>query len=167
MMADNNTRSDIRAKQSFAQYLADNGYTDVKLITQPADILAKKNNQIWYFEIKSTSKTKYFGAATETEWAKAIDTPENYRFVIIQSNEDKLRFKIYTPEEFMEFSTIPPFKVYFNVELDSNSTNWTELKEGYYTERETCKRETTSIKMKKATFEKIHELFKELSHNKQ
>ncbi len=44
-------------------------------------------------------------------------TPEHFLFVIAwHTNEDDFEFTEYTPEEFIECSTIPPFKIYFKVE---------------------------------------------------
>ena len=69
-------------------------------------------------KIKKTTKAdNYFGAATLTEWAQAIKTPDHYRFVIAKTDasEEEFSFVELTPAEMMEYSTIPPFKVYFNI----------------------------------------------------
>ena len=45
--------------------------------------------------------------------------PAHYRFVICQKlPDDSFHFIELTPAEMMEYSTIPPFKVFFNVPLD-------------------------------------------------
>lgn len=114
-----NKKSDVKAKAEYVEYLKANGYCNPKVIASPADITAEKNGDTWYFEIKKTSQeNKYFGAATLTEWIQALKDPDHFRFVITrESNEEKFDFFEYTPSEFMEISSIPPFKVFFNVDF--------------------------------------------------
>lgn len=114
-----NKKSDVKAKAEYVEYLKANGYCNPKVIASPADITAEKNGNTWYFEIKKTSQeNKYFGAATLTEWIQALKDPDHFRFVIArESNEEKFDFFEYTPSEFMEISSIPPFKVFFNVDF--------------------------------------------------
>ena len=109
-------KSDVTAKQEFINKLLREGYDSAEVKARPADIVAQKDGETWYFEIKLTDHSdKCFGAATLTEWEQAMKTPEHYRFVIAIRHEDgTFEFRQYTPEEFMRFSTIPPFKVYFN-----------------------------------------------------
>lgn len=66
-------------------------------------------------------RTTCFGAATLTEWAAAAEDPEHFRFVVAYQRKDEWRFDLYTPEEFMACSYIPPFKVYFKVPLDDRA----------------------------------------------
>lgn len=97
-----------------------------------ADIVAQKEGEErFFYEIKATEMTenqynsintlkdKYFGAATLTEWNLAIKYPERYKFVLVimdKDNPDKmLGFEEYTPLEMLTYSTIPPFKVNFNI----------------------------------------------------
>ena len=114
-----NKKSDVKAKAEYVEYLKANGYCNPKVIASPADITAEKNGDTWYFEIKKTSQeNKYFGAATLTEWIQTLKDPDHFRFVIArESNEEKFDFFEYTPSEFMEISSIPPFKVFFNVDF--------------------------------------------------
>ena len=78
------SKSDKRAICAYMNYLEQNGYTEVKRVKTPADIKAYKGGEPFYFEIKKTSKRdKYFGAATETEWAKAVEDSSHYKFVVI------------------------------------------------------------------------------------
>lgn len=114
-----NKKSDVKAKAEYVEYLKANGYCNPKVIASPADITAEKNGDTWYFEIKKTSQeNKYFGAATLTEWIQALKDPDHFRFVIArESNEEKFDFFEYTPSEFMEITSIPPFKVFFNVDF--------------------------------------------------
>jgi hypothetical protein len=59
-----------------------------------------------------------FGAATLTEWAAAAHDPQHFRFVVACQRNEKWRFDEYTPEQFMAFSSVPPFKIYFSVPLN-------------------------------------------------
>ena len=113
------TKSDLDAKTAFCKCLEDRGFT-TEIRPAPADIRAEKDGVEWFFEIKKTSQDKdYFGAATSTEWEQAFKDPAHYRFVICQKlPDDSFHFIELTPAEMMEYSTIPPFKVFFNVPLD-------------------------------------------------
>ena len=112
------SKSDTLAKKAYIEELRKQGF-EPKVKAEPADIVATKNGETWYFEIKMTSRTgTYFGAATLTEWEQAFKTPDRYFFVVaIKKDDDKFEFRQYTPLEFMQSSTIPPFKVYFNLDL--------------------------------------------------
>lgn len=119
-------KSDIKAKKAYIENLEKRGYTNCRVEASPADVVAEKNGETFYFEIKKTTKTdSYFGAATLTEWAQAIKTPDHYRFVIAKTDEAEEEFDFIelTPAEMMEFSTIPPFKVYFNIDLNNDKGN--------------------------------------------
>lgn len=114
-------KSDIRAKEAFCQHLVENqGYDTAEIVSAPADIKAVKDNETWYFEIKKTTKRKYFGAATETEWEQAFADPDHYRFVVALTDDKEESFEwfFFTPEELQQVSTIPPFKINFNINLD-------------------------------------------------
>jgi hypothetical protein len=116
-----NLKSDVPAKLAFVQTLLAQGFTGVRVTSRPADITAHKEGQTFYFEVKYTGQAeRYFGAATLTEWKAALEHEENYRFVIESKRVEEWIFREYTPSEFMEFSYIPPFKVFFNV-LMSNT----------------------------------------------
>lgn len=112
------SKSDVAAKAAFLNELANRGF-NAEVVKAPADIKAVKDGQVWYFEIKMTKHTdRYFGAATMTEWAQAYKDPEHFRFVIaIDLGDGDWKFTEYTLWEFMEFSTIPPFKIYFNIDF--------------------------------------------------
>ena len=59
-----NKRSDVNAKNEFVKLLQDRGF-EASVVSKPADIIATKDGQTWYFEIKMTKRTDdYFGAAT-------------------------------------------------------------------------------------------------------
>lgn len=113
-------KSDKKAKDAYVKELQIRGFRNIKIVKEPADIIAEKNDMKYYFEIKKTSaNNEYFGAATLTEWRSAYENPENYFFVICQENGDGFHFTEYSPEEFERFSTIPPFKIFFNISLNS------------------------------------------------
>ena len=113
-----NQKSDIGAKIAFKRELESRGYTEVRVIGSPADIRACRDDHEYLFEIKATSKSNnYFGAATITEWEAALRAPNYFRFVIVRQNGSLWEFREYTPDEFIQYSDIPPFKVYFRVPL--------------------------------------------------
>lgn len=122
-------KSDVSAKAAFVTELEKRGFT-AQVIKAPADIKAVKDGQTWYFEIKMTKHTdRYFGAATMTEWKQALADSEHYRFVAaIDLGDGNWDFREYTPGEFMEFCTIPPFKVYFNIDFTGKRPGKTSKK---------------------------------------
>ena len=114
-----NKKSDVLAKRAFIKELKTRGF-QARVTGAPADITATCDGQTWYFEIKMTKRSDlYFGAATLTEWKQAMDDPEHFRFVVAKTDEVESSFEFieYTPAEFMEFSTIPPFKIFFSIDL--------------------------------------------------
>jgi Holliday junction resolvase len=117
-----NLKSDIEAKEAFKKVLeSKKEYDSIEITGSPADITAIKNGLKYYFEIKFTRQEEsYFGAATITEWTAALENPDRFLFVIAQKKEDLWEFKEYTPKEFMEFNTVPPFKTYFNISLNGS-----------------------------------------------
>ena len=121
-MEETMSKSDVKAKEAYIKFLRSQGFDEAHVTARPADITARKNGETYYFEIKKTSKEKlYFGAATLTEWAEAVENSEHYKFVVAKErNETDFDFIEYTPEELLEYSYIPPFKVYFNIYFDSN-----------------------------------------------
>ncbi len=117
-----NKKSDVTAKAEFVKLLENRGF-QAQVVSKPADIVATKDGQTWYFEIKMTKRQDvYFGAATLTEWKQAVTDPDHFRFVVAKTNDDESEFEFleYTPDEFMAFSTVPPFKVYFNIDFKGN-----------------------------------------------
>lgn len=119
-----NTKSDVPAKKAYASLLERAGFTNVQIVASPSDIIAEKDGQQWFFEIKKTNHSdKCFGAATVTEWEQAIRTPERFRFIVAISDDgdETFTFREYTPSEFMAFSTVPPFKIYFNIDFSGKT----------------------------------------------
>ena len=118
-----NKKSDVKAKTEFVKLLQERGF-DAAVVSSPADIKATRAGETWYFEIKMTKRADvYFGAATLTEWRQALADPEHFRFVVAKTDEAESAFEFieYTPAEFMEYSTVPPFKVYFNIDFEKKS----------------------------------------------
>ncbi len=114
-----NKRSDVAAKRAFCGWLVEQGYSDVAVAASPVDVIARKDGQAWLFEVKFTqAESTCFGAATLTEWVAAAKDAEHFRFVVAYERSGKWIFDLYTPEQFMAFSSVPPFKVYFSVPLD-------------------------------------------------
>lgn len=137
-----------KVKERFCQQLLNNGYDTAEITQAPADITATKNGETWWFEIKyTTKKGRYYGGSTETEWEKAFEDPEHYKFVVIRTTPQMKIFdpKLFTPMEFMEFCTIPPFTVNFNIPIPSSK------KEG-----------KKSFIFNKEIFNKLHELYEEI-----
>ena len=114
-------KSDVDAKKAYSEYLESKDYKNIKIISTPSDISAEKNGELFYFEIKKTSnKENYFGAATLTEWVGALENKSHYFFVVALSyGNQEWKFTEYTPDEFMKFSTIPPFKIFFTVPMSN------------------------------------------------
>lgn len=111
-----NLRSDVDAKEAYIAVLLERGYAEARVTGSPADITARKGNEVFYFEIKYTGQdNQYFGAATLTEWEAALLHENRYFFVVAAKRAGIWIFHEYTPAEFMEFSYIPPFKVFFSV----------------------------------------------------
>ena len=153
-MSDNesNQKSDRIAKEKYVQLLKKKGFDNPRIISRPADICAQKDGITYYYEIKMTRKQdKYFGAATLTEWEQALKDPNHFFFVVaLQNGSDISEFREYTPDEFIEFSSIPPFKINFNMDLLRNSKST---------------KKNSKTKCVKATYEKIQrllEFYKEL-----
>ena len=113
-----NTKSDVEAKKAFVKELEKNDFQDIKITSTPTDVSASKDGNKYFFELKFTNqKDKYFGAATLTEWECAINNQDKFFFVIARLEENKWIFDRFSPKEFIQYSTIPPFKIFFNVDL--------------------------------------------------
>ena len=145
-----NKKSDVAAKQAYVDKLNGEGY-QARVAASPADIIAEKGGEKWYFEIKMTHQTdRYFGAATLTEWECAFRDPEHYRFVVVIADEadEHYQFIEYTPAEFMAFSTIPPFKVYFNIDFTGKTGK-----------KKKSTKERKSIPLTEKNFQKMNDCF--------
>lgn len=117
-----NLKSDVDTKHAFVALLRRRGFDTAAVAGSPADITATRAGRTYYFEIKFTSKTThYIGAATLTEWKAAMANDGTYFFVVASRNGTAWRFQEYSPSEFMQFSCIPPFKVYFQVPVSART----------------------------------------------
>ncbi len=148
-----NKKSDVLAKQAFIHELETRGF-QARVTGAPADITATRDGETWYYEIKMTHRTdRYFGAATMTEWKQALKDSAHYRFVVVMADETDtvFEFKEYTVEEFMTYSTIPPFKVYFNVPVDGSDAPQNKRKG-----------ETRAVLLTKEGFDKLMECYESL-----
>jgi hypothetical protein len=113
-----NLKCDIAAKQALVLELRQRGYDQVSITQSPADVTAKRDGEAHYFEVKYTTKQEYyFGAATLTEWEAALANEGRYTFVIASQQGSRWVFIEYTPDEFMKFNTIVPFKTYFRINV--------------------------------------------------
>lgn len=142
-----NIKSDLDAKTAFCKHLEDKGFT-TEIRQAPADIRAMKDGHEWFFEIKKTSQDKdYFGAATSTEWEQAFKDPDHYRFVISRKQSDgSFQFTELTPAQLMKYSTIPPFKVFFNIPLSG--------------EKKKSNRSSKALRLSKEAFESLNDTYK-------
>ncbi len=143
-----NDRSDIKAKEAYVNYLIQQGYVDVQIVHLPVDIIAYKNGKKYFFEIKATKRKKsYIGAATFTEWECALKNKEFFKFVVVKDIDEDYEFYEFTPEEFMEYSTIPPIKVYFNIDLNQKNK---------------VKKNSKALKMSEEVFFELNDTYKRL-----
>ena len=111
-----NLKSDVAAKEAFRDELLRRDYHTARITGSPADITATKDGDTFYFEVKFTRQSStYFGAATLTEWEAALQNESRFTFVVAFVRDGSWAFHEYTPDEFMQMSYIPPFKVFFNV----------------------------------------------------
>jgi len=122
-------KSDKPAKRAFIEKLLREGYENPRVTATPADVTAEREGQTYYFEIKFTRRTTwYFGAATLTEWKAALANADRFRFVVAREIQGEWQFQEFTPEEFMAFSSIPPFKIFFMVHFKSRRKRAAGLK---------------------------------------
>lgn len=139
-------------KKEFCKILEERGFQNVKIAKTPADITAELNGEQWWFEIKSTVEPeKCWGSSSETEWKKAFEDPNHFRFVVIWTTSQlkKLEYLEYTPEEFMRFCYVTPFSVQFNIPTSVPN------KEG-----------NMSFGFNKEVFNKLHSLYDEIRKSK-
>jgi len=123
-----NPQSDTKQKLALAEFLKHVNGVDVESInikSQCVDVEAKINGRNKYFELKTSSKPEkdlkeqeYFGAATITEWEKAIEKPQDFYFVyVIETGEEGYKYMIVKAEDVFSYSTVPPFKINININI--------------------------------------------------
>lgn len=109
-------RSDQAAKNAFKACLKRRGFSDVRIVHSPVDIEARSGGRLYRFEIKHTDVVgRCFGAATTTEWEAALKAPKRFKFVVARRKGARWLFTEFTPSQFMRYSDVPPFKVYFRI----------------------------------------------------
>jgi len=119
--------TDTEAIEPAKTWLHEQGFSKIKKINAPVDFQAERDGKKYFIELKYTaSKNKYFGAATLTEWMCAIENPDNFYFLFAHQHEvnndvSKWDFELIGPNELIDYSTIPPFKIFFNIPLPLNS----------------------------------------------
>ena len=153
-------------KLEFKKILERNGFK-AEITKEPADISATKDGVQWWFEIKYTLKDdSYYGGSTETEWQKAFEHQDHYRFVVIQTDERGRKFdwEAYSPQEFLKICRIPPFHITFNIPLPitPRGKQRTEAEKLQESPKLTYKKPTRKIKsipLTKEIFEKIHDVY--------
>ena len=115
--------TDTEGVRAAKVWLQNEGYTNVEQINHPVDLCANKGGRKFWIEVKYTEQEEsYFGAATTTEWECALDNPNTFFFLIAKKlggvEENSFwDFELITPEEFIKYSTIVPFKIYFTLPL--------------------------------------------------
>jgi len=119
-----NSRDDREAKKAFAEYLVrELRYDEARITSRPVDVVGRLGADTFRFEIKYTKDpVRAFGAATITEWEAALDDEAHFRFVLAHRCDGEWAFDLYTPEQFMTFSSIPPMKVYFHMRQPHSSS---------------------------------------------
>jgi len=141
-----------QVKERFCDILRERGFINVKITKTPTDITAELDGKPWWFEIKSTVEPqKCWGSSAETQWKKAFEAPERFRFVVIRTTPKLNEFEYieYTPEEFMRFCYVTPFSVQFNIPAS--------IPNG---------KENLSFKFNKEVFNKLHSLYDEIRKDK-
>lgn len=144
--------SEKLVKEKFSDILRNRGFNNVTITKSPADITAELNGEQWWFELKSTIEpVKCWGGSTETEWEKAFENPDHYRFVVIWTTQKLKKFEFieYRPEEFMRFCFVNPFSVQFKIPVSSSDNDGNK-----------------SFGFDKEVFDKLHNLFEEIRKNR-
>jgi len=93
-----------------------------------ADVIIEDyHNNKWYFEIKQSSWQggKFFDAATLTQWSAWDANRERYYFVFITGKDaGNRKFTFIRASDLMAHSSVPPFKIYFNIYRDEVIDNF-------------------------------------------
>ena len=123
-------RSDKNAIKQCIRWLTnEHHYIDAVEACHPTDIEAiNSKGEKEYIELKMTeSAGDYFGAATLTELQPALEQQGKLKFVIAKKEKNKEVYSFYFMShlDFIDISTIPPFKTYFHIKPNEykDSTN--------------------------------------------
>lgn len=123
-------RTKININEELANIIISTGCFDkgsLLIGKSKADVIIKDNDgNEWDFEIKQSSwpKGKFFDAATLTQWYAWYKNQERYYFVFITGKKKDRQFTFVKASDLMARSTIPPFKIYFNVYKDEVYDNY-------------------------------------------
>lgn len=101
----------------------------LKLGQGAADVIIEDHwHHKWYFEIKQSSwpKGRFFDAATLTQWHTWYHNQERFYFVFITGKKTKRLISFVKAEDLMNYSNIPPFKIYFTLYKDQIEDNFAE-----------------------------------------
>jgi len=106
------TVSDLPSKEKCKKWLESKGFTDVKPAkNQKCDLIARKDDKIYFIEVKYSSKEKgeFFGTVMLTEMYQAIKNKNNYLFLICRGCCDNINgwfFNLFTVENFIKYCTL-------------------------------------------------------------
>ncbi len=136
-----NPKSDTKQKLAFAEFLKHVKGVDVDTIntkSQCVDVEAKINGIYKFFELKTSGKQEsdlekqgYFGAATITEWKKAVENPQDFYFVYVIGNEKEgYKYMIVKAEDIFSYSMVPPFKINININIGRYLNKFKALSKG-------------------------------------
>ena len=128
-MAKTKTISDRLPKRMCKDWLEKNDFTDIKPARgESCDLVGKKNDKIYYIEIKYSSKAdgKFFGTVMLTELFQAINNKENYLFLVCRGGNENIEdwfFKLFSVQNFMKLCTLTT--PIFHYHLYANNTSRT------------------------------------------
>ena len=92
--------------------------------TRAIECIVNEKGETHYYKIKATAQEEtYFGAIPLTAWKVAAEKPDNFTFVIAiyNSKTDRFNFIKKSPLDLLAVSSVPPFKIDFNLNLASKS----------------------------------------------
>lgn len=130
-------------------------YKEISFNGRPSDLKAiDESGKVFFYELKATRKERYFGSASFSEWELALDNKDKYFFIVAYYNEatKQFTFSEYTPAEFMKFSTIPPFKVYFNLSAKTGQS--------------LVSSKTKALRLEKENFDTLNKVYSDLKKYK-
>lgn len=129
--------SDISAKEMCILHLKKLDYKDIKTAGRDDgyDILAYKNSEKYFFEVKYSSKKdgKFFGTVMLTELHKAIENEQNFYFIICRGDEENADindwfFKIISVNEFIKHCTLTTPIFHYHLYLDELGENTRDIR---------------------------------------
>lgn len=119
------TVSDLLSKRKCKKWLKSRGFTNVgPAKNQKCDLIAKKDNKIYYIEVKYSSKEKgeFFGTVMLTEMYQAIKNKNNYLFLVCRGG-NKINdwfFKLFSVEDFLKYCALTTPIFHYRISQDEN-----------------------------------------------